>query len=157
MIVYRVEPWSAALADMRPLWAAHFHEVAADQARVPLDMDLAAYAALEAAGALHVVTMRDGDRLAGYLVAMVWPHLHHRSTLHAFFDLYYVRPADRRWTAGLRLFREAERTLAARGVRRLITGTKIHAAPCGRLLDVGRIFQRLGWVEMERQFGKWIG
>jgi GNAT superfamily N-acetyltransferase len=157
MTLYRVEAWSDALPDMRALWDAHFREVARDQEQVPLDPDLDAYARLEAAGALHVLTMREGRVLAGYLVALVWPHLHHRSTCHAFFDLYYVRPAHRRWTAGIRLFREAERTLAARGVRRMITGTKIHTAPSGRRLDVGPIFQRLGWVEMERQFGKWIG
>ncbi|NVN11628.1 GNAT family N-acetyltransferase [Nguyenibacter vanlangensis] len=157
MTRYGVEAWSAVLLEMRSLWEAHFREVALEQERVPLDPDLETYARLEQAGALHVLTMREGRVLAGYLVALVWPHLHHRGTSHAFFDLYYVRPAYRRWTAGIRLFREAERTLAARGVRRMIAGTKIHVAPTGRSLDVGPIFRRLGWVEMERQFGKWIG
>ena len=157
MTVYAVEPWSDVVGEMRGLWQAHFREVASDQELAPLDPDLEAYARLEAAGALHVLTMREGRVLAGYLVALVWPHLHHRSVCHAFFDLYYVRPAHRRWTAGIRLFREAARTLAARGVRRMITGTKLHSAPNGRPLDVGPIFRRLGWVEMERQYGKWIG
>lgn len=154
---FLVEPWNQALPEMEPLWAEHYREVARDQAHIPLAPDYATYAELDQRGALHVVTARAEGRLAGYLVAVVRPHLHYRTTLHAFFDLYYLSPTHRRGHAGVQLFRAAEQSLKTRGVRKMMTGTKVHTAPGGRALDVSAIFQRLGWIETERQFGKWIG
>jgi hypothetical protein len=152
-LLYQVEAWSDCWPEMAPLWPAHWREVATDQATIPLDVDHASYAAFEAAGALHVVTVRDpqrGGQLVGYHLTIVRPHLHYRTTLMGFTDVFWLHPDYRRGPAGLRLFRCVEETLRAKGVQKLFTGTK-------RSLDLSRLFERLGWTSTEVLFTKYLG
>jgi GNAT superfamily N-acetyltransferase len=147
MITYAVEQWPQAAPEIMPLWAAHNSEIAAEHDKPLLDPDLGRYMALHRAGKLHVVVAREAGKVIGYLFAAVETHLHRRTTLCAFYDLYYVRPEHRRGWTGIHLFKEAERTLRARGVKRLNTGTKLWK-------DVGKLFERMGWQETERLFTK---
>jgi GNAT superfamily N-acetyltransferase len=146
-----VERWATYAVDAPPLWALHYTEVAIDQEVIPLDMDLERYAALDAADVLHIVTMRTvpEQALVGYQTSLVSGHLHYKSTLVAAVDLYYVLPAYRQGWAGVRLFREAERTLKARGVVKIARGTKLHAG-----LDMTRLFQYLGYRTTEQLLTK---
>ena len=144
---YQVERWTSYAADAPPLWEQHYTEVALDQDVIPLDMDVERYAALDAQDILHIVTMRTVPawQLVGYHTSLVSPHLHYKRTLVAAVDLYYVLPAYRQGWAGVRLFREAERTLKARGVVKIASGTKLHAG-----LDMTRLFQYLGYRTTEQ-------
>jgi GNAT superfamily N-acetyltransferase len=154
-VAYFVEPWSACVGEMRPLWEAHWREVGLDHADVPLDMDESLYERMEADGRLHVLTARRAGALVGYLVAVVQPHLHYRSTLFATFDLYYLAPEERSGWRGVSLFRAAERSLRDRGVQVVHGNTKIHVSPVtGRTLDVGPIFEFLDWCQIERTYRK---
>ncbi|ACI52313.1 GCN5-related N-acetyltransferase [Gluconacetobacter diazotrophicus PA1 5] len=156
MTAYRVEPWARVLPELQALWEGHWREVGRDHDAMPLSPDLAKYAAIDAQDCLHVVTMRCDGRLVGYVVAIIQTHLHYQTVLHAVLDLYYVVPEARRWMAGPALLRAAERTLAARGVRRVVAGTKLHHAPDGRPLDNGAILRRLGWAPFETLYERWI-
>jgi len=149
-LTYQVEAFSAVLAEMQPLWHAHWQEVAMNQDTIPLNPDLDAYRALEAAGVLHVLTVRDQGRVVGYHVAVIRPHLHYQQSLSAMTDLYYLHPDYRKGRAGVRLFQAFEASCKALGVEKLFTGTKLH-------LDLGRLFERLGWVETERLYTKYLG
>jgi len=154
-IVFHVEPWSAVVPEMRPVWLLHWREVARDHIAVPLAVGYGAYEELEAAGRLHVLTARLRGRLVGYVVTIVQPHLHYAGTLFGTFDLFYLLPELRRGWRGVQMFRAAERSLRARGVRVLQAGTKIHASPLtGKSLDAGPIFEFLGWVQTERVYRK---
>lgn len=147
MITYAVEAWPDAAAEIMPLWDAHNAEVAAKDDKARLAPDLDRYMALHLAGKLHIVVAREAGAVIGYLFAAVETHLHRRNTLCAFYDLYYVKPEHRRGWTGIHLFKEAERSLKARGVVKLHTGTKLWK-------DVGRLFERMGWDETERLFTK---
>ncbi len=151
-LLYAVEAWSACWPEMAVHWEAHWAEVATDKTTIPLVVDHASYTALEASGALHVVTVRDDAQgeLVGYAIWIIRTHLHYQTTLMAFSDVYYLAPAYRRGSAGMRLFRESEATLRAKGVRKLFTGCKLS-------LDIGRIFTRLGFTETERLYIKYLG
>ena len=59
-----------------------------------------------------------------------------RSTL-SWMSIGCIRIAGAALT-GYRLLQEAERNLKARGVKKVFSGTKLH-------LDMGRLFDRLGW------------
>ena len=144
------EPYDTCRAEIDACLHDHWRELALDQGQVPLDKDEAAYARLAAEGQLHVVTARRDGVLVGYHASVVRPHLHYAGTLHAFVDVYWLRPDCRRGLLGLRLLREAERSLKARGVKKLMSGTKMH-------LDLSRLYHRLGWRETERLFTKYIG
>jgi len=137
-----VERWETYVQDAPPLWCLHYDEVALDQDVIPMDMDVERYAALDVADILHIVTMRTAPEghLVGYHTSLVAPHLHYKSTLVAAVDLYYVLPDYRKGWAGVRLFREAERTLKARGVVKIASGTKLHDG-----LDMSRLFVHLGY------------
>lgn len=142
-----VEPWADCRDEIMVYWPQHWAEVALDRDRVPLDPDVAAYDEHADLGRLHVVTVRQRGELVGYHISLVTPHLHYKSSLCAFVDIYWLRPDCRQGLTGLNLFKEVERSLAARGVKKVYSGTKRH-------LDAGILFERLGWTETERLFSK---
>lgn len=150
-VTYQAEPWEKYVADVQPLWVQHWLSVGLDHAEVPLAPDYARYQALADAGILHVLTMRTvpEGQLVGYHVSLCQPHLHYVTTLTASVDLYYVDPAYRKGLAGVRLFREAERHLQARGVVKIQSGCKVHSG-----LDMTRLFERLGYVLTDKLFSK---
>lgn len=147
-LAYAVESWFDVRAEVGPLWRLHYAEIA--DKRIPLDPDFDRYDQIALLGKLHIVTVRDRGKLVGYLFAIVDTHLHYRHTLFAGFDLYWVDPVHRRGWAGVRLFREAEQTLRARGVRKVVANTKVAK-------DMSRIFERLGFQEAERIHTKYLG
>jgi L-amino acid N-acyltransferase YncA len=149
-VTYATEQWSDVWREMAPLWEAHWLEVALDHEAVPLAPDIAAYDALEAAGMLNVLVARKAGQVIGYHLAIVKPHLHYKNSLHSFTDIYYVAPEHRQGMTGVKLFKEAEKSLAKRGVKKMVSGTKMS-------LDMGKIFERLGWRETERTYTKCIG
>lgn len=150
MITFMVEPWSACFGEMSKLWQEHWEEVAINRNSIQLDPDLDEYASLERTGALHVVVARERGAIVGYHISIVRPHLHYRRSLSAFTDVYFLRASHRKGLTGVRLIKAAEETLRARGVQKMFTGTKKH-------LDMGPIFERLGWTETERLYTKVIG
>jgi len=145
-----VEAFGQVIEEAKPLLSRHWEEIALDQDRVPLDPDWARYASLEAMGALSVVTMRERGRLVGYSCMVVQPGLHYRSTLEARMDIFWLAPEVRGRMGGLRLFRAVEKELQRRGVKRIYAGSKLHK-------DVSVLFQKLGYMPVERWFSKWIG
>lgn len=147
--VYQTEPWAAFKVEARQLFVRHWKEVALNHSEVPLDIDHDRYDALDAAGALHVLTARRGGLLIGYQVTMVTPHLHYRSTLHGITDVYWIAPECRHGITAMRLFQAAERELKKLGVRKLFTSTKLH-------LNQGPLFERLGFRPVETLYAKLI-
>jgi len=145
-----VEQFSQVIEEAKPLLYRHWEEIALDRDRVPLEPDWARYASLEAMGALSVVTMRQNGRLVGYSCMVVQPGLHYRSCLEARMDIFWLAPEVRGRMGGVRLFRAVEKELQRRGVKRIYAGSKLHK-------DVSVLFQKLGYMPVERWFSKWIG
>lgn len=150
MITYQVEQWSDVWRELEPMWMDHWKEIALDQTQIMLDVDHAAYTQYAESNSLHVVTVRNGEQVIGYHISIIRPHLHYKQSLSGFTDVYYLDPPHRKGLVGYRLFQFVEKTLQARGVERVFTGTKLH-------LDMGKLFLRLGWTETERLFTKYIG
>jgi GNAT superfamily N-acetyltransferase len=132
---------------MEALWPAHWQEVAIDHETIKLAPDYKQYEAFADSGALHIVTAREAGKIVGYHISIVRPHLHYKNDLHGFTDVYYISPAFRQGWVGVKLFKYVEKTLKARGVKKIFSGTKLH-------LDMGPIFERMGWRETERLFSK---
>lgn len=146
-ITIQAEPWERAKAEIMAYWWQHWNEIALDKETVKLDPDVRLYDDHAAAGRLHVVTVRKSGELVGYHLTLISPHLHYKSTLCGFVDIYWLRPDCRAGLTGLNLFREVENSLTKRGVRKVYSGTKKH-------LDAGILFERLGWTEAERLYTK---
>jgi len=152
MIEYQVENWSDMIEEGLALSypQRHWKEVAVNQDKVPLDLDLERYHQLESQKILHVVTVRDDGKLIGYHVSIISPHLHYKSTLHAMVDLYYLNPDYRRQGVGKGMFEFVEKKLVEIGVRKVYTGTKTH-------LSFRTLLESLGYKETEIMFTKVIG
>jgi hypothetical protein len=149
VITYQTEQYRDCCAEIDAHLLNHWHEIALDHTSVPLDKDEAEYQRLADSGQLHITTVRKDGLLIGYHASIVRPHLHYKSTLHAFVDVYYIVPAHRNGRVGIQLFIEAEKALKARGVKKIFSGTKSHK-------HMGPIFERLGWRETETLYSKVI-
>jgi GNAT superfamily N-acetyltransferase len=147
MITYAVERWTDILEEIRPFAPLHWAELAVTQDDVPLDFDWDRFAAMDAAGTLHTVTVRLDGHLVGYHISLIGGHLHYKSTKHAMVDLYYLLPEHRRTKMGVGLFQFAERALRQVGVVKIITGTKVH-------LPNDALFERLGYQCTDRTYAK---
>lgn len=150
MITYQVEPYSSVIDDIKVLYPAHWAEVASDKDVIPLEPDYDAYSKLASIDMLHCVTVRSDEKIVGYYYAMVMAHLHYRSCVTAFTDIFFIDKAHRGPTVAMRLFKFVESSLKARGVRKIYIGCKLKN-------DIGRLFERLGYTEIERSYSKYIG
>lgn len=149
-ITYQVESMSECVEEMSGLWDLHWQEIALDRQKIKLEPDVQTFQMLEDAGQLVIVTVRNDSQLVGYHVSLVRSHLHYKSSLTAYVDMYFLHPDYRGGMAGYKMFKFVEKALRARGVDRIYSGTKLHK-------DMGRLFERLGYSETERLFVKWIG
>lgn len=149
-IQFQIEKWRDALPEMEPILVQHWQEIALGHDKVPLDIARDRYQALCDSGALHIVTARDQGVMVGYHVAIISGHLHYMSTMHAITDVYFVLPAYRKGFTGIRLFKYVEAAMRNLGVKKLITGTKLH-------LDMGKILRRLQYQPTETVYTKYIG
>lgn len=154
MITFATEPWDQIKNEILPLWKEHHADVAdpEDDGRIPLDPDWAKYQRLADIGSLHITAARDSGRLVGYAFVVVETGLHYRTLLFGHWDLYWISPSARKsnfWT-GVKLFREVEKAMRARGVMKMTNRRKFWR-------DVGPIFRRLGWTDTEIHSTKWIG
>lgn len=146
MITYHVESWTETYQEMQPYWIEHWKEVGMHQDALPLNVDIQSYLELDRLGILHTVTVRNDGHIIGYHLSMIRRHLRY-DVLGAFTDVYFLSPAYRKRLVGYRMFQFVETSLKAKGVRYLFTGTKLS-------LDMGRLFERLGWQEVERLYVK---
>ena len=141
-VSYQVEPYDICKAEIDAFLPAHWDEIAFDHDAIPLDKDEASYQQLADDGALHILTVRKDGELVGYIAGVIRGHLHYRSSLHCFTDLFYIRPDCRKGRIGIELFKRWQQSLKARGVKKCFIASKIH-------LDLSKLFDRLGWRKTE--------
>nr|WKF58830.1 hypothetical protein HUO10_003331 [Paraburkholderia busanensis] len=128
MITYQLESFDEYYPEAQVLLANHWEEVALNKDVIKLDIDEAEYRALDRQGALQILTVRCDGALVGYKVHVVKGHLHYKSSLTAFSDVYYLSPEIRsKPRVPLRMFQRAEDELKRRGVQRIIETTKLHS------------------------------
>jgi hypothetical protein len=148
-IHYQVERWNDIQPELEPFAVLHWQEIALDHNVVPLDMDWDKYKDLDDKEVLHVVTARNEEGIVGYHISIICGHLHYKSTLHALVDLYYLAPLFRTGRTGLKLFQFTENSLKALGVKKIVTGTKVH-------FNHGRLFEHMGYTNTEVIYTKLI-
>ena len=143
----QVENWSDCIEEMETIFPLHWKELARFQEQIPMKCDRERYANLEKIGALLLITARVEEKIVGYFVAFLFPHLHYAGAgLWGLTDMYFVLPAFRKGI-GLKLFLAFERELRARGVTQAVTSCKIHE-------DHSELLQKLGWTWTDKTFQK---
>jgi len=143
-LTYVVEPYLDAIAEMRELYPEHWAEIALDKDAIQLEPDYATYDLLARTNVLHLVTARDGEgKLVGYHLSMIHPHLHYRSSITCFTDVFFLKKDYRRGMAGYKMLKFFRDSVKARGVQKIYMSTKLS-------LDLGPIMDRLGFKPIER-------
>lgn len=132
--------------ELEKIFPEHYDELCVTK-DFALEPDYDAYRRMAAAGMLRTITCRCDGELIGYIVFIVQPHLHYKSCMTAFEDIYYVKKEYRKGRVGIRLFQYAESVLKQRGVKRIIMHTKIH-------LDNSRLFEYLGYKHTDKLYTK---
>jgi len=147
------EPFYVIARELLPLFRQHWRELAVHKDVIPLDpnWDLMMQQSLN--GVLHVLTVRDENKLVGYIFNIVAPHSHYKTTLHAYVDMFWLHPNYRRGLTGLKMFRENENYLRKLGAVRLLAGEKLHWHS-KRQRQVRVLFRRLGLKAHEVMFSK---
>lgn len=128
MITFQHEKWADCVQEMREIWPEHHSSLALDQDRIHLACDEAKYEQGEALGCLHIVTARVDGKLVGYHYGMLMNHLHYKDAgLMCYTDVYYLQPAYRKGTVGIRFLAAVMESLKACGVVKFYMSTKIHS------------------------------
>lgn len=140
-VTHMPEGWNSFL-ELVPMWRKHWEEIAIHKDVIPLDPDIPEYQRMHAAGQLDVIVSRNEGRPVGYYISFVRPHLHYRTTLHAFTDVYYVLPDFRKGRCGIRLIEAAMKHWRERGVKKAFSATKF-------ALNMTPVFELLGWQSTE--------
>lgn len=160
-IEFSVERMHDCFYELAPMASDHWSEVAYFKDKLPLCVDWSAYWELDHKNLIHLVTARlpqtmnplSGElhgELVGYWIGFLVPTPFYASTPTAHTSLYYLKPEHRKGRTGICLFKFVEKSLRERGIKYVITSTKIDH-------DAGHLFEHLGWKETERVYAKWIG
>ena len=135
---------------MKELFPLHWEELALNRDAIKMDVFEARYAEMESMGALLVVTARAGERLVGYFVVFLLPHLHYQSFgLMAHTDMYFVLKEFRNG-AGAKLILCVQDALRKRGIRKMYMSCKAHQ-------DQTQLFEALGFTLSDKMFTKMLG
>jgi GNAT superfamily N-acetyltransferase len=144
--VYKCEDFFDILPELQNIFPLHYDELCVTK-DFPLDPDYDQYKRINDAKLLACVTCRCDDELIGYIVFFLQPHIHYRTCLTAFEDMYFVKPEYRKGRLGIRLFQYAEKVLKEIGINRIILHTKVH-------LDNSRLFEYLGYKNSDKIYTK---
>lgn len=149
----KFEPFYVIARELLPLFRKHWRELGVHRDIIPLDPDWDRFMQGSINGTLHVLTVRDDDKLVGYIFNIVSPHLHYKTSLHAYIDMFWLDPRYRRGLTGLRMFRENEKHLRKCGVVRMVVSEKLHWLST-RERRVRTLFRRLGLKAFEVAYTK---
>jgi GNAT superfamily N-acetyltransferase len=138
---FRWERFHKIAHELPPLFKRHWEEIALDREFVPLDPDWDSYYANDLRGVLHVLTVRAGDTLAGYVFNLVGGHLHYVGTRFAHTEMFWLDPAYRKGWAPVRMLQENIEGLRAREVEISTISFKLGF----KNARVGKLLFRLGY------------
>lgn len=150
MITYQEEHLADCLDEMKPLLEAHWEEIALYKDKIKLDPDYDKYLLLDSLGMLHVLTVRSDERLIGYFISFIQPHMHYKESLSAVNDILFIHPSYRKGSIGYKLFKKAEQSLRELGVEVMSISSKVKN-------DFKPLMDKLEFKRVEYTYSKHIG
>lgn len=150
MITYQVESAETILTEGLHLFVEHYKDIAVNQDKIELNPDVPRYMAMDDAGILLPISVREGEELIGYSVSVLLPSLHYKDHVYAMNDVIFVAKEYRKGTVGIRLIKFTEEELQKRGVSVYCINSKVHA-------PFFSVLERLGFTDTEHQYTKYIG
>jgi len=146
MIEYKDDDWLKNLTELKEIIKDHYEELSVTK-EYPLDPDWDAYLNILNNGKLKFITCKDNGKLIGYIIFFVYHHIHYKTCLCAFEDIYFLKKEYRKGRVGLKMFQFAEKLLKEQGINRIIYNTKVHQ-------DNSTLFEYLGYKFIDKVFTK---
>lgn len=145
MIQFKKEEGRSFFYEAQDLFKKHYDEIAERQDVIKFEPNVEKYAELYEKGWIEVHTVRDDERLVGYAVWMVFPHLHYKSSVTASSDILYLAPECRKGFTGIQFLRWTTQEIKKRNPQRIL----FHVKP---FLDYSPILERLGAKYLEKTY-----
>lgn len=135
--------------DLETMMHAHWQECSIDKEQVPFNPDWDTALLSERSGVLHAFALFQDGELAGYAVFEVCPHLHFKTTTHAYNMGFYVKPEHRKGAAAIKLFVDSEEKLKALGVQKISYSTPFAS-------NLNKLLEKDGFVPSETLWTKLV-
>ena len=124
MITFQEETYSDVIEEIKPLLKLQWEEVCIfDKERISLKPNWKGYQLLADTKILHIITARDNQKLIGYYVSIITPHIHYMDVLVAENDIVYLDKKYRKGLTGYKLIKFAVEQLKLK-VQIIILGMK---------------------------------
>ena len=146
MVTYQIEDYLENLPGINRLIEEHYDELCVTK-DFPLEPNYEAYERTYNSDLIRFISCKDDGVMVGYILFIISPHLHYKSCLTAFEDLYFLRKEYRQGRTGIRLFQFAEKVLKEQGINRIIYHTKVHS-------DNSKLFEYLNYKFTDKVFTK---
>ena len=150
MITYKQESARVIFDEGADLLSAHNDETPEHTKEIKADPNIEQYIALEDAGVLFVLTVRDCGTLIGYSVFVMSPSLHHKTLTYAVNDVLFLAEPYRKTGVGLGLLEMGEVFLKTKGVDMMVVMSKVNT-PLDYLL------KSTGYTHTENAHIKYLG
>lgn len=142
-----IEPVAQTWHELNALLHDYFTRTQAKEGLPQLRMNWAAYTELNEAGGIVLLTARDGDKLIGFVMYHVFPHLHHMGVINAACDIIAVDVDARGQGIARALMAHAEPVLRNRGVQYITHQFRT-------CYDTEPLFPKLGYKLFEQGYLK---
>lgn len=139
------ERFSAIAHELPPLFIEHWRELALHKDVFTCAPDFERYYALDLAGALRILTVRQYGLLVGYLFVIYGTHPHSKNLPVARVDTYWLDPIHRQGWTGVRMFKELLRQSKEWGSLFVVASIECHFMEA----RVGKMLERLGFTQTE--------
>lgn len=110
--------------NIQDLFIEHREEVTTHKHIMILNPDMDKYRKMEEQGVLLILAAYVENKVVGYSVSFVCPHIHYADLIHAMNDLLFVKKEYRNSMIGFKLIKETERKAKGRGARFMLWHAK---------------------------------
>lgn len=150
MIEFKKEFISEVRDEIEPMLEQHYLEVAMYQDHIKLNPDWQGYENMEDMDLMYIFTMRDDEKLVGYSVFFITPHLHYQDHEYAVNDIVYIDPEYRGTEHTPNFFMYCQDEMKDNGASVITYHMKVFK-PFHTLMEI------LGYDHAEHLYMKYIG
>ena len=146
MIIKR-ERLDVCLLDVDRLLLDYFERTNAQDGQPKLLMDWASMIKLESMGKVALFTARIENKLVGFALYVMYPHLHHGGNIWAMCDILAVDPDQRGKGVATNIVEHAERRFKQMGITQMMHSYRT-------IYGVTPLFEKLGFTCIEHLYRK---
>lgn len=145
-VEFNTESIEKAWDELMPLTELHYEEIARYK-DIALNPDKDKYVALDNKGFIRFFTIRSEDKLVGYAIFFIAPHIHYSDVIHAHQDVIFLSKAHRGKLIGMKFVKWCDERLKENGVKWVTQHVKAKH-------NFGRMLEHVGYELMDLVYSK---